>query len=141
MNFIYTEEFRKNLSHFENPNSVLHIKFIINQCGIVILYMDKIRYEYKILDNYRIKNCKYKVFTVCQNTINRYYTNDNIIAFIYNPLLSLPIYCWRDEITNFLDFQRKVEEVIEGQKFVEFPEYDIRINTQHTGIPSLLLDS
>ena len=141
MNFIYTEEFRKNLSRFENPNSVFHIKFIINQCGIVILHMDKIRYEYKILDNYRIKSCKYKGFTVCQNTIDRYSTNDNIIVFKYNPLLPLPLYCWCDKIPDFLDFQRKVEEVIEGQKFIKFPEYDIRINTQYTDIPSLLLDS
>ena len=122
MNFIYTEEFRFHLeSIWNNCNCP---KLVINQSGIAILRLDQVLYQYDILD---IIPCKYIRFTRREEVIESYSTKNSSLYCWYNSKLSLPIYCWFTPLPDFLKIQRKVEEVIEGQRLAKFSEYDLQI--------------
>jgi hypothetical protein len=122
MNFIYTEEFRFHLNSVWDKH--YNIKLVINQSGVVVLTYDDIQYQCDILN---IVPCKYHSFGLIKDSVKACSNNDYWLFCVYNPKLSLPIYCWFNHLPDFLDFQRKVEEVIEGQKFAKFAEYDHRI--------------
>ena len=122
MNFIYTEEFRLHLKSIWNNNDI--VKLVINQSGIAILSINHILYQHDILN---IIPCKYVGF-MCEGEIIKSYSTEDLTAdYCYNPKLSLPIYCWFRVLPDFLKIQRKVEELIEGQRLAKFSEYDLRI--------------
>ena len=122
MNFIYTEEFRLHINSIWNDYFIS--KLVINKSGVVVLCANFIEYQYDILD---IVPCKYTSYNHRGGVIKSYSNEDLNLDCLYNPILSLPIYCWYFNIPSFPNLQRKVEEVIEGQKFAKFVEYDLRI--------------
>ena len=122
MNFIYTEEFRFQIS--SGLDEYFYPKLVINRSGIVILTFHDIEYQYNILDSIP---CKYHRFACKDESVKNYSNEDKYLGCYYDPALSLPIYCWFSPFPDFLKLQRKIEEVIEGQRLAKFAEYDLRI--------------
>ena len=122
MNFIYTEEFRLRINSIWDRHLIP--KLVINQSGVAVLYMTFIEYQYDILG---IIPCKYTRFNYRRGVIKSYSNEDLNLPCFYDPKLSLPIYCWFRHLPDFLELQRKIEEVIEGQRFSKFAKYDLQI--------------